>query len=155
YRLGAVVEAVHLVKPYVHAVRNADGTYSFQDIVDRLTRGPPAPPGPAPRFAVYNIRLSDGRIDFEDRPAKAKHAVTDLEIGLPLVSSMPAEIAILVQPRLSAKVNGTPFELAGETRPFMDRYVTTVRIDIDDLEPGKYLDYSPVPLRIRVPSGKL
>ena len=155
YQRGVVIEALELKKPYVQAVRLADGSYSFQDIIDRLTSGPPAPPGPAPRFAVYNIQVRDGRIEFDDRPEKTQHAVTDLQIGVPFVSSLPAEIDIRVAPRLSAKVNGTPFEIAGETTPFKDRYVTTVRLDIDDLELAKYLKYSPVPLRIRVPSGKL
>jgi hypothetical protein len=153
FRLGIIVEAVDLTRPYVRVARLSDGRYSFQDIVDRLASAPPAPPGPAPRFAVYNIQLRDGRIEFDDRPGKTQHAVTDLHIGLPFISSMPAEIDIVVAPRLNARVNGTPFEIVGETRPFKDQSVTTVRIDIDDLELAKYLEY--VPLRVRVPSGKL
>jgi hypothetical protein len=104
---------------------------------------------------VYNITLSDGRIEFDDRPQKAQHAVTDLQIGLPFVSSLPAQVDIEVQPRLSLKVNGTPFEIAGETKPFKETHETIVRIDIDDLQLAKYLEYSPIPLRIRVPSGRL
>src|SRR3954470_8363460 len=154
-RRGAIVEAVHVTKPYVRLVRLADGKYSFQDIVDKLTSGPAAPPRPAPQFAVHNIQISDGRIEFEDQPERTAHAVTDLQVGLPFVSSMPAEVDIVVAPRLSAKVNGTQFEIAGQTQPFKDHYVTTVRIDIDELELAKYLKYSPLPLRIRVPSGKL
>src|SRR5215831_7914844 len=100
FRRGAIVEAVHLTKPYVRAVRLSDGTYSFQDIVHRLTSGPPAPPGPAPRFAVYNIQVSDGRIEFDDQPDATQHVVSDLQIGVPFVSSMPAEVAIVVAPRL-------------------------------------------------------
>jgi uncharacterized protein involved in outer membrane biogenesis len=154
-RLGVVVQAVRLSKPYLRAVRHDDGSYSFQDIVDRFANAPAGPPGPALRFAVYNVTLSDGRIEFDDRPQKAQHAVTELQIGLPFVSSMPAQVDIEVQPRLSLKVNGTPFEITGETKPFKDTLATVVRIDIDDLQLAKYLQYSPVPLRIRVPSGRL
>jgi uncharacterized protein involved in outer membrane biogenesis len=154
-RWGLVVQAVRLSRPYLRAVRRDDGSYSFQDIVDKFANAPPAPPGPSPRFAVYNITVSDGRVELDDRPKKTQHAVTDLQIGLPFVSSLPAQIDIEVQPRLSLKVNGTPFEITGETKPFKDTHETIVRIDIDDLQLGKYLEYSPVPLRLRVPSGRL
>ncbi|HEX7249714.1 MAG TPA: DUF748 domain-containing protein, partial [Burkholderiales bacterium] len=154
-RLGVVVEAVRLSKPFLRIVRREDGSYSFQDILDRFAAAPPAPPGPSPRFAVYNVTVSDGRVEFDDRPQKAQHAVTDLQVGLPFVSSMPAQVDIEVQPRLSLKVNGTPFEVTGETKPFKDTHETVVRIDIDDLQLARYLEYSPVPLRLRVPSGRL
>jgi uncharacterized protein involved in outer membrane biogenesis len=154
-RRGIVVEAARLAKPYLRIVRREDGSYSFQDIVERFAGAPPGPPGPSPRFAVYNITVSDGRIELDDRPQKARHALTDLQIGLPFVSSLPAQIDIEVQPRLSLKVNGTPFEITGETKPFKDTHETLVRLDIDDLQLAKYLEYSPIPLRVRVPSGLL
>jgi uncharacterized protein involved in outer membrane biogenesis len=154
-RRGVVVEAVTLSKPYMRAVRFEDGRYSFQDIVDKFANAPPAPPKPSPRFAVYNIRVSGGRVDFDDRPVKTQHAVSDIEVGLPFVSSLPKEVDIVVQPRLSAKLNGAPFEIAGETKPFKDTREATLRIDLDELELAKYLEYSPMPLRIRVPSGRL
>jgi len=155
YRLGIVVQDARLLKPYLRVVRNEDKSYSFQDIVDRFANAPPAPPGPTPRFAVYNVTISDGRIDFDDRPEKAQHAITDLQIGLPFVSSLPRQVDILVQPHLSLKFNGTPFEITGETKPFTETHETTIHIDIDDLQVGRYLEYSPIPLRIRVPSGRL
>jgi hypothetical protein len=155
YQGGVVAESVVLSKPYLRVARFTDGTYSFQDIVDRLAAAPPAPPGPSPRFALYNVRVSDGRIDFDDQPAKTRHAVTDLQIGLPFLSSLPAQVDIVELPRLSARVNGTSVDLAGETKPFKGTHEATLRIDIDDLELAKYLEYSPVPLRVRVPSGRL
>jgi uncharacterized protein involved in outer membrane biogenesis len=158
FRLAPVIEAVRLSKPFVRVVRHDDKTYNFQDIIDRFSGAPAAPPGPSgppPRFAVYNIELSDGRIEFDDRPEKTQHALTDLRIGVPFVSSLSSQVDIKVQPLLSAKVNGTPFELAGETKPFTDTGETTVQLDVDDLQLAKYLEYSPVPLRIRVPSGRL
>ncbi|MGE0359039.1 MAG: DUF748 domain-containing protein [Burkholderiales bacterium] len=159
-RLGVIVQAVRLSQPFLRVVREEDGRYSFQDIVKRFAAAPAAPaaatpPGRPPRFAVYNVAVSGGRIEFDDRPRKARHTVTDLELGLPFVSSLPRQVDIQVQPRLSLKFNGTPFEISGETKPFKDSHETIVRLDIDDLELGRYLEYSPVPLRIRVPSGRL
>lgn len=155
FRLAPVVESVRLAKPTVRFVRYEDKSYSFQDIVDRFANRPPSPPGPPPRFAVYNISLTDGRIEIDDRPEKARHLVSDLHVGIPFISSLPSQIDINVQPRLTAKVNGTEFDLGGETKPLKDTRETKLRIDIDDLQIGKYLEYSPVPLRLRIPSASL
>jgi uncharacterized protein involved in outer membrane biogenesis len=158
FRRGIVVESIQLAKPHVRVARYEDRKYSFQDIIDRFSKASPAPskaPGPSPRFAVYNITVSDGRIDFDDRPEKTQHTVTDLQIGLPFVSSLPGQVDIKVLPRLSAKVNGTLFEITGETKPFKGTHEATLKIDIDNLELAKYLEYSPVPLHIRLPSGQL
>lgn len=155
FRLAPVVEAVRLARPYVRVVRNEDKSYDFQDIVDRFASRPRAEPGPPPRFAVYNISLADGRIEFDDRPEHAQHVVSELHIGIPFISSLPSQVDITVQPHLTAKVNGTPLELGGETKPLKDTRETKLRIDIDDLQVGKYFEYAPVPLRLRVLSGSL
>ena len=155
FRLAPVVEAVHLANPSVRVVRNEDKSYSFQDILDRFAARPAAPPGPTPRFAVYNISLTDGAIEFDDRPDKTVHVVSDLQIGIPFISSLPSQIDINVQPHLKAKVSGTPIELLGETKPFEDTRETKLRIDIDELPLAKYFDYIPVPLRFRIAAGTL
>src|SRR4051794_20313273 len=164
FRLGVVIESVQLPKPYMRLVRYEDGKYNFQDIIDRFASAPaessaaaspPQATAASPRFAIYNVVLRDGRIDFDDQPQKTRHAITDLQIGLPLVSSLPRQVEIVVAPRLSANVNGTRFEILGEAKPFKETHEAKVHIDIDDLELGKYLAYSPVPLRIRVPSARL
>src|SRR5262252_10918914 len=155
FRFAPVIEEVSLVKPSVRVARNEYKSYSFQDIVDRFSGGPPSPPGPTPRFAVYNIALTDGSIEFDDRPTKAVQVVSDLQIGVPFISSLPSQIDINVQPHLSAKVSGTPIELSGETKPLKDTRETKLRIDIDDLPLAKYFEYIPVPLRFRIEGGTL
>jgi uncharacterized protein DUF748 len=155
FRFAPVVEAVSLVKPSARIVRNEDMSYSFQDILDRFASRPASPPGPTPRFAVYNISLTDGAIEFDDRPSKAVQAVSDLQIGIPFISSLPSQIDIKVQPHLTAKVSGTKVELLGETKPFEDTRETKLRIDIDDLPLRKYFEYVPVPLRFRIQGGTL
>src|SRR4029077_9693945 len=155
FRLAPVIESLHLAGPAVRVVRNPDKSYSFQDILDRFAGRPPSPPGPTPRFAVYNISLTDGAIEFDDRPDKALHVVSDLQIGIPFVSTLPSQIDINVQPHLTAKVSGTRIELLGETKPLKDTRETRLRIDIDELPLAKYFEYIPVPLRFRIPAGSL
>jgi uncharacterized protein involved in outer membrane biogenesis len=157
-RLAPVVQQLRITRPYLRVVRNDDRRYNFQDLLDEFSAPPAQPPPPdkpPPQFALFNIELIDGRIDFDDRPEKTVHAVTEIGIGVPFVSSIPSQVDIRVQPRLSAKVNGAPFELTGETKPFKDTHETTLRLELDGLSIAKYLEYSPVPLRLRVPSGQL
>jgi len=155
FRLAPVVEALRVVKPSIRVVRNEDKSYSFQDIIDRFANRPAAPPGPPPRIAVYNIQLSDGSIVFDDRPAHAVRVVSDLRIGIPFISSLPSQIDITVQPHLTAKVDGTPIELLGQTKPLEATRETKLRIDLDELPLAKYFDYIPVPLGFRISAGTL
>jgi uncharacterized protein involved in outer membrane biogenesis len=152
FRWGPVLKKIRLVKPYINLVRNDDYTYNFTDLIDEFTKGPP---GPTPRFSLNNIEIVDGRIDFDDRPEGVKHAVTSIRLGVPFVSSIPAHVDITVQPVFSATVNGAPLDIGGDTKPFKDSRDSTVHLDIDKLQIPKYLEYSPVELNFKVPSGQM
>jgi uncharacterized protein involved in outer membrane biogenesis len=155
FRLAPVVKELRLVKPYINLVRNEDLKYNFQDLIDEFTSGPPGPPGPTPRFALNNIELIDGKIDFDDRPEKRKHTIDQMRIGVPFISSLPSYVDIKVKPEFAAVINGAPFHLGGDTTPFKESRDSTFNIDIDKMEIAKYLEYSPVTLNFTVPSGQL
>ena len=145
-----------LTKPYVSLIRNEDRTYNFTDLIDEFTKAPPKdPPAPTPRFAVNNIQLLDGRIDFDDRPEQTKHVVSAIKVGVPFISSIPSHVEINVQPELHALVNDSPLDIDGETKPFKDSRESVIQLDIDRLQIPKYVEYSPVELNFKVPSGQL
>ena len=158
FRLGPVLKEIRLVKPYVNVVRNENRTYNFTDLIEEFTKespGPKGPPAPTPRFALNNIQVLDGKIDFDDRPEQTKHAITSIKIGVPFISSIPSQVEIKVQPAFYALVNGAPFQIDGEAKPFKDTRESTIHIDIDKLQIPKYVEYSPVELNFKVPSGQL
>ena len=154
-RLAPVVKELRLLKPYVSLIRNDDRKYNFQDLIDEFTSAPSTPDSPTPRFALNNIEIIDGRLDFDDRPEKTKHTVTQLKMGVPFISSLPSHVDIKVKPEFSAVVNGAPFHLTGDTVPFKDSHESTLGLAIDKLEIAKYLEYAPVTLNFTVPSGQL
>ncbi|HEX6439662.1 MAG TPA: DUF748 domain-containing protein [Candidatus Binatia bacterium] len=153
FRLSPVIKELRLVKPYVNLVRNEDLKYNFQDIIDELTSGPSG--GPTPKFALNNIQLIDGRIEFDDRPEQTKHVISSINIGVPFISSLPSYTDIFVKPSFSADINGAPLHIVGASKPFHSSHESTVDLNIDKLEINKYLEYSPVALNFKVPSGEL
>ncbi|MBI2359630.1 MAG: DUF748 domain-containing protein [Deltaproteobacteria bacterium] len=152
FRRGVVLKEIRLVKPYVNLVRNQDLTYNFTDLIEEFTKGPP---GPTPRFSLNNIQVIDGKIDFDDRPEGVKHTVASVRIGVPFISSLPYYTDVKVQPAFSALVNGSPLEIGGETKPFKDSRESTIRLEIDRLQIPKYVEYSPVELKFKIPSGQM
>src|SRR5205085_275177 len=102
-RLAPVIEEVRLTKPYLHLRRNDANRYNVDDIIALLGSQPPSKE--PSRFSVNNIQLENGRVEFEDRPAKTSNAITDITLGVPFVSSLAADVKIFVEPLLSAKVN--------------------------------------------------
>ena len=74
---------------------------------------------------------------------------------MPFISSIPSQVEIKVQPAFYALVNGAPFQIDGETKPFKDSRDSTIHLDIDKLQIPKYVEYSPVDLNFKVPSGQL
>lgn len=152
WRFAPVVQEVRLTKPYMHLVRTEANRYNIDDIVELIASQPPSDE-PA-RFSINNIRIEAGRIDFEDRPANASHTVTDLTLDLPFVSSLPAQVHVFVEPRFSAKVNGTPMLVQGKARPFAEPKDAVVELNLRDLDLPRYLGYLPFKPNFRISSAK-
>src|SRR5947208_13269513 len=84
-----------------------------------------------------------------------KHPITAITIVVPFISSIPSQVDIKVQPAFYALVNGAPFQIDGETKPFEDSHDSTIHLNIDKVQIPKYVEYSPVDLNFKVPSGQL
>jgi hypothetical protein len=157
YRLAPVAEEVALTRLKVNAIRDGEQHYNFSDIIERLASSPPAKEedDDLPRFSVNNIRVVDSEVDFDDRPAKGRHKVTAINLAVPLVSDFPKQVHEFVKPSFSANVDGAPFRLEGETKPFEDSLETHLNIDLDALDVPRYLAYVPLDLPLKVQGGKL
>ena len=152
-RLAPVVQEVRLTRPYVHLVRSADNRYNIDDILQLAASQPPSPE-PA-RFSVNNIQLEEGSLAFEDKPAGVTHKVQDLKLGLPFVSSLPADVTIFVEPLFSANINGAPLLLKGKARPFAEPRDYALDLDIDKVDLTAYLGYLPFKPGFKLPSAHL
>ncbi|MBI3149140.1 MAG: DUF748 domain-containing protein [Betaproteobacteria bacterium] len=153
FRLAPVVAELKLTRPYVHLVRTDAHRYNVDDLVELIAKQPPA--DEPVRFSVYNIEVEGGRIEFDDRPRKTTHTVADIRLGVPFVSSLPASVAVFVEPLLSMKVNGTPVQVKGKVLPFTESREAVANLSLEGLDLTDYLEYLPFEPRFKVPGARL
>jgi uncharacterized protein involved in outer membrane biogenesis len=158
WRLAPVLTQIRVVNPYLHVVRNPDGsTYNFSDLVEKFSRPRPdarKQEGEA-RFSLNNIELVNGRVEFDDKPQQMRHTVSEIHVAVPFVSNLPDTVEEYVHPSFSARVNGTPVAVQGQTKPFKDTLETSVDVNIDRLDLTRYIQYVPAKLNFRLGSGLL
>ncbi|HVI54343.1 MAG TPA: DUF748 domain-containing protein [Luteibacter sp.] len=155
FRAAPILDELRVEGPRVHIQRTAPQRFNFTDILARLASQPAAPDtGPA-RFAVSNIALHGGQIDFDDRVLDATHRIDHLELGIPFVASLPSDTDIFVQPLLAMNVDGSPLNAQGQTKPFASSRESSITFRFDHLDLARYVGFVPGPLPVAVPSGKL
>src|SRR5262249_57546502 len=117
FQWAPVASEVTLTKPSIVLVRNQDGTYNVQDLLDEAAK-PPAKDSKPLRFSLNNIEVDGGSLDFDDRPMKTRHEIRDVRLGVPFLSNIPSKVEIRTRPRFAPKVNPPPFPLPSLTNPF-------------------------------------
>jgi len=153
-RGGPVLREILLRSPSVTVIRNEDTTYNFSDILDEFA-SKPSEKGKPLRYSLNNIRLVGGSVDFDDRPKHTRHAVRDLSIAIPFLSNLPYAADVYVRPAFEANVNGTLVALQGRTKPYSASRETALDLNVRNFDIPHYLEYVPVRLKFRVPSGSL
>lgn len=154
----AVVESLVLTRPTLQLARTSEGHYDVDDILKRLAGQPAtagAPDTPDPEFAVYNIELVDGRIAFDDRPVQRRHELAGLQLSLPFLSTLPADVTVKVQPELRGTLDGVAFDSRGEALPFADAASARLSFKLAGLELAPLAAYLPASLPARLATGRL
>lgn len=158
YRLAPIIDELTLAGLRVNLVRDGDTHFNFSDILERLEKasaGRNDAQDDEARFSVADIRIVNARLDFDDRPRGRKHQLTELAVSIPFVSNLPVDQKKYVQPAFSARINGAPLQVAGDTLPFQDSLQTRFSLALDQLDIRHYLGYAPAPLPAKVDSGLL
>ena len=153
YHRGPVLSEAVVEAPAISIARTGAGTLSISDLIEELSKE--KPDSKPARFSVANIRVERGAILFDDRPARTKHAVTELKVGVPFLSNLPVDQDVFTEPFLGAKVNGAAFELKGKTKPFHGTRETTLDIHLSDIDLPYYFAYVPAEWAKRLTSGRL
>ncbi len=154
WHLAPVVEEITIERPAITIVRTAPHTFNFSDLIP--------PPAPAPahpskpfRFAVSNIRLSDGNVNFDDRVLAERHSIARMNLNVPFIANLPADVKIYVKPFIAMVVDGSPLRIVGTARPFNTEPESELVLNLRALEISSYLGYAPRKLPIKMPNGAL
>jgi hypothetical protein len=156
-RLAPVIEALQIDTPMLRVARTAEGRYDFDDIVQRLQAAAPPPAADAKpaRFALYNLTLQGGSVEFDDRPVQRQHRLQELHVALPFLSNLPDYVTVDVLPRLAFKLNGAAFDSGAQAKPFAQDRASQIDLRITDLDLAPWLPYVPAGLPLKPSRGKL
>lgn len=150
-----VVEAPEIDSPSLRIARTADGHYDVDDLIARFAPRADAPASVPARFALYNLQVRNAQLRFDDQPAGRVHVVEALQITLPFLSNLPAEVEVKVEPRLAFKLNGTAFDSGAQATPFAQNKSGSLNLKMASLDLAPYLGYLPADLPMRVTRGSV
>ncbi|NTV70494.1 MAG: DUF748 domain-containing protein [Azonexaceae bacterium] len=153
FKLAAVVDEVRLQGLRIAVARVAEGRYDISDLLDEWMKPKDEPDTGTPRFSVNNIQLISGKIVFDDQPKGKVHTISDINLALPFVSSLPYQVEILVKPSFSATINGSSLVLTGDSKPFSGTHESNLDLDLDRFELAGLQPYLPDSLPFRLKSG--
>ena len=156
--LAPVLDAIRVDAPALQITHLGGAHYDIDDILQHLAEKPASEPL---RFALYNITLNAGTVDFIDRiPAQAgkaavpaserRHALRKLSLALPFLSNLDSKRDIKVTPRLAFELNGSAFDTAAEGTPFAISRKGDATFKIAHLDLAPYLAYLPASLPVQV-----
>jgi hypothetical protein len=155
-RFAPVADAVQVDEPVAFLTHQGDGRYDIDDILERFKTPEDAPPaGNPPRFAVYNIVVSGGRMDYTDQPVGKTHELRELGLSVPFLSNLKSKREVKTSPHLAFKLNGSSFDTAAEGTPFAQTHKTDATLTLRGLDLNPYLAYWPASLPVNLQAAVL
>ena len=154
---GLKIDAVmdDALKADIAALTGSGGSTASTDTTAKATssEGSSALPG----FALYNISVTNSSIRYADASLGIDQAVTDIALSLPFVSTLESSRESLVTPTLSLKLNGTPIEATGSTKPFGSSLEAMLNLKVTELDVVPLAKLAPMlsSEKLHVASGKL
>lgn len=154
-RLAPVVDAISMEAPVLSLTHLGQGRYDIDDLLARLRSPDDGPASAPPRFALYNLVLSGGQIDFVDQPVGQTHALRALHLSVPFLSNLASQREVKIAPHLAFTLNGSRFDSAAEGTPFARTRKTDATLKFSRLDLSPYLAYWPSGLPVRLQAAML
>jgi len=155
FRLAPIINELKIDSPRFHIVRFDAQRFNFSDLVEKFSKPSANPSSKPARFSVSNIRVENGRIDFEDRLLKTHHVIDRWSIGIPFIANLASTTELFVTPSLQARIDGSQLSITGRTKPFAESRESEIALQLDGLDLPQMLSYAPASLPVAVKSGRL
>ncbi len=157
-RMAPVVDAVTVEDPVIKVRHLGAGRYDFDDVLERMAakqKPPKTPPDETPGFALYNLTVSGGSLDFQDATVQRTHTLRDLALTVPFISNLPSQRKVKVAPRLAFVLNGSRFDSGAQATPFAQTRRADATLKLAGMDIAPYLGYLPASLPIRLEAATL
>ena len=154
-RLAPVLDAIEVDAPHLGLTHLGGGHYDVDDILSRFNKSADKPDGAPLSFALYNLALSAGTMDFTDKSVGKTHELRELQITVPFVSNLASQRTVLVEPKLAFRLNGSRFDSSAQGTPFAQTRKSDASFKLTDLDVTPYLGYLPANLPVKVQSATL
>ncbi|MEI3353743.1 MAG: DUF748 domain-containing protein [Duodenibacillus massiliensis] len=99
-----------------------------------------------PAFSIADIRVKDSAVTLTNSKAGVSCAVTDVNLTLPLVSTLAAGTLAPVTPALSLKIDGRPVKASGTA----DIKSAALKISATDIDAAKLVRAADLALPVRI-----
>jgi uncharacterized protein involved in outer membrane biogenesis len=175
-----ILREVRLSAPYVNISRSADDRFNFSDLLDPKKSVPESssqtPAGPigessaeppsktsdskadkarAFRFSIHHIQIVDGAMDYTDEAKGEIERLENIQLDLPLISSMGESPDGWMDLTVAARINESPLTVVAKAKPFSDLFESFVDVQLKDFDLSDYSAYLPPQLQFKVRSGRL
>jgi len=154
WRLAPVIDALQIDDPLLRLAQTAPGMFDVDDIAQRFAGHGGTGEQPPLHFALYNVHLRGGAVDFDDETVHVKHELRGLTLDLPFLSNLPADREVKVLPRLAFELDGSAFDTSAQATPFADTHQAQVRLRIRDFDLAPLAAYIPASLGVKLDSAK-
>ena len=155
WRMAPVMDAFEVKSPHLNVTHLGGGRYDIDDVLSRLT-APSASSNSGPvLFALYNLALSTGSIDFFDQSVNQTHQLRDLQVSLPFLSNLASQRTVLVEPHLAFLLNGSQFDTRAQGTPFVQTSAGEARFKLAAFNLAPYLAYLPASLPVQLGAAVL
>lgn len=150
-----MADAVVVEEPVAFLTHQGEGRYDIDDILERFKTPADTPASNPLKFAVYNIVVSGGRMDFTDQSVGKTHELRDLGLSVPFLSNLASKREVKTSPHLAFKLNGSSFDTAAEGTPFAQTHKTDATLTLRGFDLNPYLAYWPASLPVKLQAAVL
>ncbi len=145
WQRAPILQSLTLVHPRLHLVVLGPHQLNVSDLLAPDSSHHPSSDS-LMAFAVHQLVVSEGAIDWEDRLHHTHHQLDHLQLLIPLVSTLEGPQSPALEPHLEAQLDGTGLQLTGHVQPFAKTLAGQLQISVHALPVPHYLaDLPPTP----------
>ncbi len=148
--LSLIVSSVTIKEPILYLVREGKNQFNISDLIEKFSG---KIGGDKPMLSISNIVVENGHFEFIDYFKNSRQKISEINFGIPFISSFENDLKTWVEPYFNAKINGSSFFLSGKMRPFSGKQEATLNLKFNNIDLMQMKEYSPVPIGINLLSG--